>query len=133
MLTSLGEAARDDGLGIALIADELHSVRLASLGALVHVVQDLRDRLPFACTGAGLAQLPSYLAKAATYTERFRYEPTDNLHEDEARAAVVEPAADEGVTWADDALGKVVTWPMDTPTSSSFTRSKRGRPRHERG
>lgn len=109
VLTPLGEAARDDGLGIALIADELQLVSLASLGALVHVVQDLRDRLPFAFIGAGLPHLPSYIARAATYTERFRYEPTDNLHEDEARAAVVEPAAGEGVRWADDALGKVVT------------------------
>lgn len=108
VLTSLGEAARDDGLGVALIVDELQAISLASLGALVHVVQDLRDRLPFAFIGAGLPHLPSYIARAATYTERFRYEATDNLHEGEARAAVVEPAVEEGVTWADDALAKVV-------------------------
>jgi hypothetical protein len=109
VLTSLGEAACDDGLGIALIVDELQAVSLASLGALVHVVQDLRDRLPFAFIGAGLPHLPSYIAKAATYTERFRYEPTDNLHEQEARAAIIEPAAEDGVAWADDALGKIVS------------------------
>ena len=108
VLTSLGEAALDDGLGVALIADELQSVSLASLGALVHVVQDLRDRLPFAFIGAGLPHLPSYIARAATYTERFRYEPTDNLHEKEARAAVIDPAAEEGVSWAEDALRRVV-------------------------
>jgi len=88
--------------------DELQAVSLASLGALVHVVQDLRDRLPFAFIGAGLPHLPSYIAKAASYTERFRYEPTDNLHEKDAQAAVIEPAAEEGVAWADDALRKVV-------------------------
>ncbi len=109
VLASLGEAALDDGLGVALIADELQAVSLASLGALVHVVQDLRDRLPFAFIGAGLPHLPSYVARAATYTERFRYEPTDNLHIREARAAVVNPAAEEGVPWADDALGRIVT------------------------
>ncbi len=108
VLTSLSEAALDDGLGVALIVDELQAVSLGSLGALVHLVQDLRDRLPFALIGAGLPHLPSYIAKAATYTERFRYEPTDNLHEGEARAAVLEPAAAEGVTWADDALDDVV-------------------------
>ncbi len=109
VLTSLGEAALDDGLGVALIADELQSVSLASLGALVHVVQDLRDRLPFAFIGAGLPHLSSYIARAATYTERFRYEPTDNLHGKESRAAVVNPAAEAGVTWSEDALGRVVT------------------------
>jgi hypothetical protein len=108
VFTSLGEAASEDGLGVALIVDELQAVSLASLGALVHVVQDLRDRLPFAFVGAGLPHLPSYIAKAATYTERFRYEPTDNLHEGEARAALIEPAAQEGVAWADDALASVV-------------------------
>lgn len=108
VLASLAEAARDDGLGVALIVDELQSVSLASLGALVHVVQDLRDRLPFAIIGAGLPHLPSYIAKAATYTERFRYEPTDNLHDQEARAAILEPAADEAVTWEVDALDRVV-------------------------
>jgi len=53
--------------------------------------------------------LPSYIARAATYTERFRYEPTDNLHEVEARAAVREPAAGEAVTWDEDALTQVVS------------------------
>ncbi|MGH9092505.1 MAG: AAA family ATPase [Acidimicrobiales bacterium] len=108
VLTSLGEAATDDGLGVALIVDELQAISLASLGALVHVVQDLRDRLPFAFIGAGLPRLPAYIAKAATYTERFRYEPTDNLHKREARAAVIEPAAEEGVAWANNAVEKVV-------------------------
>ncbi|MDA8296384.1 MAG: ATP-binding protein [Actinomycetota bacterium] len=109
VLARLAEAAREDGLGVALIVDELQAVSLASLGALVHVAQELRDRLPFAFIGAGLPHLPSYIAKAATYTERFRYEPTDNLHDQEARAAVLEPAAAEGVRWDEDALAKVVT------------------------
>ena len=108
VLATLADAAREDGLGVALIVDELQAISLASLGALVHVAQDLRDRLPFAFIGAGLPHLPSYIAKAATYTERFRYEPTDNLHDQEARAAVLEPAAAEAVGWDDDALTKIV-------------------------
>ena len=107
VLATLAAAAREDGLGVALIVDELQAISLASLGALVHVVQDLRDRLPFAFIGAGLPHLPSYIAKAATYAERFRYEPTDNLHDQEARTAVREPAAAEAVSWDDDALAKV--------------------------
>ena len=109
VLATLAEAAHDDGLGVALVVDELQSVSLASLGALVHVAQDLRDRLPFAFIGAGLPHLPTYIAKAATYTERFRYEPTDKLHDHEARAAVLEPAAAEAVGWDEDALTKVVS------------------------
>jgi len=108
VLASLAHAASEDGLGVALIVDEMQAVSLTSLGALVHVTQDLRDRLPFALIGAGLPHLPAYIAKAATYTERFRYEPTDNLHDQEARAAVLEPAAAEDVGWDEDALTKVV-------------------------
>ncbi|MGC9960851.1 MAG: hypothetical protein ABSE47_02980 [Acidimicrobiales bacterium] len=74
----------------------------------MHIVQDLRDRLPFAFIGAGLPHLPSYIARTATYAERFRYESTDNLHHLEARAAVLEPAAAEDVSWDDDALAMVV-------------------------
>jgi hypothetical protein len=108
VLESLAEAASDDGLGVALLVDELQSLSRVSLGSLVHLVQDLRDRLPFAFIGAGLPYLPAYIAKAATYTERFRYEPTDNLQDREARAAVVDPARGEGATWDDDALANVV-------------------------
>ena len=115
-----------DGLGVALIVDELQSVSLASLGALVHVAQNLRDRLPFAFIGAGLPHLATYIAKAATYTERFRYQPTDNLHDQEAQAALLEPAAAEGVGW-DEALWRRWSAPLlGTRTSSSSTRSKPG-------
>ena len=55
-----------------------------------------------------MPHLPAYISKAATYAERFRYEPTDNLGEQESRAAVVEPALAEGATWEDDALDEVV-------------------------
>lgn len=108
VLEALAQAALDDGTGVALIVDELQALSKTSLGSLVHLVQDLRDRLPFAFIGAGLPYLPSYIAKAATYTERFRYEPTDYLDDLDARAAVLEPATDEAAVWDDDALNEVV-------------------------
>ncbi|WP_298208039.1 ATP-binding protein [Ferrimicrobium sp.] len=108
LLARLASAASKDGLGVALIVDEMQAISLASLGALVQVTQELRDGLPFALIGAGLPHLPSYMAKAATYTERFRYESTDNLHDLDARAAILEPATAEEVDWEEDALTKVV-------------------------
>jgi hypothetical protein len=108
VLESLAEAAYEDGTGVALIVDELQALSQTNLGSLIHLVQDLRDRLPFAFVGAGLPYLPSYIAKAATYAERFRYEPTDYLNDPEARAAVREPAIDEGASWDEDALEEVV-------------------------
>lgn len=108
VLQALAEAAREDGTGVALIVDELQALSKTSLGSLVHLVQDLRDRQPFAFIGAGLPYLPGYIAKAATYTERFRYEPTDYLSELDARAAIEEPAAADSADWDDDALDEVV-------------------------
>jgi hypothetical protein len=108
VIETLAGSAREDGVGVALLVDELQSLSKTNLGALVHLVQDVRDRLPFAFIGAGLPYLPSYIAKAATYTERFRYEPTDNLPDAEARSAIVEPARGEGVEWDGDALEALV-------------------------
>jgi len=108
VLEQLGEAARDDGVGVAIVVDELQTLRLKQLGELVGLVQDLRDRVPLAFFGGGLPYLPSYLAKAATSTERFRYENTDFLVARDAARAVVDPAESEGVTWGDDALARVV-------------------------
>ena len=108
VVETLAGAAREDGVGVALLVDELQSLSKTNIGALVHLVQDVRDRLPFAFIGAGLPYLPSYIAKAATYTERFRYEPTDNLLDSEARSAIVEPARAEGVEWDGEALDDLV-------------------------
>jgi hypothetical protein len=108
VLEELSKAAKDDGAGVALLVDELQSLSKNNLGALVHLVQDIRDRFPFAFIGAGLPHLPSYIARATTYAERFRYEKTDNLQEAEAKAAVVEPAAAEGVEWDQQALAQLV-------------------------
>jgi hypothetical protein len=108
VLETLAEAAREDGTGVALMVDELQTLGKASLASFVHLVQDLRDRLPFAFIGAGLPYLPGYIAKAATYAERFRYEPTDYLPVRDARVGVLEPALAEGVNWAADALDEVV-------------------------
>jgi len=108
VLESLGEAARDDGVGVALVVDELQSLSRAPLADLIQLVQDLRDRVPLAFIGGGLPYLPTYIAKVATSTERFRYEPTDFLIDPDARRVVTEPALLEGVTWSDAALDAVV-------------------------
>jgi hypothetical protein len=108
VLEALAQAAREDGVGVAILVDELQSLPKVHLGALIHLVQDLRNRLPFAFFGAGLPHLPAYIAQATTYTERFRYEPTDSLGNKESRAALAEPAIAEGAVWDDDALDEVV-------------------------
>ncbi len=108
VLEQLGEAARTDGAGIALVVDELQTMSLKALGDLVQLVQDLRDRVPLAFFGGGLPYLPARFSKAATSTERFRFEPTGFLAERDAERAVTDPALAEGVRWDGEALREVV-------------------------
>ena len=59
--------------------------------------------------GAGLPNLPGVLAGARSYTERlFAYLRIDRLSRDDAAIALVRPAAEEGVTWTDEAVTAVV-------------------------
>jgi hypothetical protein len=108
ILEKLGSAARDDGVGVALIIDELQTLKNAPLGDLMNTVFTLRDEIPLAFVGCGLPYLPAKISKATTSTERLRYEPTDFLVELDARRAVVEPAQADGVDWDSTALAQVV-------------------------
>ena len=104
----MASAAGDDGVGLALIVDELQALSKQALGDLVQIILDLRDRVALGFIGGGLPYLPSYIAKVTTSTERFRYEPTDFLVNKDARRAVVDPAVQENVEWDEDALEEVV-------------------------
>ena len=94
VLTKLGEAAQFDGVGVALIVDELQSLKIGALGDLVNAVFTLRDEVPLAFIGSGLPYLPAMISRATTSTERLRYEPTDFLIERDALRAISEPAED---------------------------------------
>jgi hypothetical protein len=115
VLGKLGEAAQEDGVGVALIVDELQALKNAPLGDLMNTVFTLRDEIPLAFIGSGLPYLPSKISKATTSTERLRYEPTDFLIAPDARRAVSEPAEADGVHWDDDALEHVVTLAQGYP------------------
>jgi hypothetical protein len=108
VLSKLGEAAERDGVGVALIVDELQALKNEPLGDLMNAVFTLRDEIPLAFIGSGLPYLPSRISNATTSTERLRYEPTDFLNERDARRAVAEPAEREGVYWHVDALVRLI-------------------------
>ncbi|HQU25516.1 MAG TPA: ATP-binding protein [Acidimicrobiales bacterium] len=109
VLRTLCAAAKQDGKGVALIIDELQSLKSKLLSELMHLVFELRDDLPLAFIGGGLTYLPSRISKATTSTERLRYEPTDFLAPPDAREAVEAPAREQGVHWDRPALDRVVS------------------------
>lgn len=106
-LSRLGQDARRSGLGVALLVDELQVFRKRDVSVLVQALSALKDQ-PVALLGAGLPYLAGELSGANTYAERFRYEQIDRLDEADARSAVVDPAFDQGTTWAADALDRIV-------------------------
>ncbi|WP_171788940.1 ATP-binding protein [Acidimicrobium ferrooxidans] len=109
MLRSLGEAAKSDRVGVAMLIDEVQTLSSETVRELIWVVQKLRQDLPIALIGAGLPHLASVLASAVTYADRFRYESTDNLDDTDVRAAVRGPAHERLVEWSDDALDLLCT------------------------
>ena len=106
-LRSLASAARREGVGVALLVDELQVFRKRDVSVLVQALSALSGE-PVVLIGAGLPYLASELSKANTYAERFRYEQIDTLDDVDAREAVVAPAFEQGVVWDDDALDLVL-------------------------
>jgi hypothetical protein len=102
-LRRIGSAARRNKVGVALLIDELQIFHKRDLAILVQAISAVKTE-PVVLIGAGLPHLPTVMAKANTYAERFRFEKIDDLDEEAARLAVTGPAAAEGVAWKDDAL-----------------------------
>ena len=110
LFSEVGEVARDRGVGVLFTIDEIQYLRLEHLAALIvglHRVS--QDQLPFTVAGAGLPSLPALAGEAKSYAERlFTFAVVDSLSPPEARAALTDPAEDEGVTWQHEALDRVV-------------------------
>ena len=93
-----------------LTIDELHYVDRPTMTALIvglHRAAQLT--LPITVAGAGLPTLMTVTGDAKTYAERmFTFPQIGSLTWDQAVEALQAPALDEGVTWSDAALNRVL-------------------------
>ncbi|MET0641783.1 MAG: ATP-binding protein, partial [Jiangellaceae bacterium] len=98
--------ARDVGVGIAIFVDEMQDVTEPDVSALCAACHELSQQgLPLVVVGAGLPHLPAVLSASKSYSERlFRYVRVDRLDRAAADRALVNPAAEEGVAFAPEAL-----------------------------
>lgn len=102
-------AAREEGVGLAILIDEAQDLSSSELTTLAAVSQvAAQDNWPVLFALAGLPSLPQTLAEAKSYSERFQYSGVEKLEAEEAVEAIVRPAAGIGVKWSDDALEHVV-------------------------
>ena len=110
LFVELGETARDAGTGLLLTIDEIQYLGRSELAALIlglHRVSQLA--LPVLVAGAGLPSLPGLAGEARSYAERlFAYVDIGSLSESDARRALVGPVEDEGASWTDDAVERVL-------------------------
>ncbi len=108
LFTSLGETARDIGIGVLVLIDELQeasSADLAALNTAVHHTGQATVPLPVIVVGAGLPSLPAQLAEATSYAERlYDYRSIGLLAEDAALEALTVPAQKRGVLWDEAAV-----------------------------
>lgn len=117
LLVGLGEAAREHDRGVALLFDELQFASVDPLGALVTGLHKVAQRqLPVTMVAAGLPQTRGVLAEAASYAERM-FAPVEvgPLRGDDARQALAEPAAREGVAFDAEALEEAVRFTEGYP------------------
>ncbi len=107
LFVRLGESAADAGVGAVFVLDELQLVRRQDLAALLHASQ-AAEGLPVAFVAAGLPDLAVRLSTAGTYSERLYYDRVDWLGEPDVVEAITGPAAELGVSYAPDALARLV-------------------------
>lgn len=108
LFTALGETARELGVGVLVVIDELHALEpeeLMALNAAVHEIGQSGVSLPVLLIGAGLPSLPNQLAEATGHAERlYDFRPLDLLDDDSAAEALIVPATERGAEWDEDAL-----------------------------
>lgn len=109
LFEELGKLAKAHDTGVFITIDEMHYIPIATLEPLImglHRANQLG--LPITIAGAGLPSLPAVAGEAKSYAERlFTFSAIDSLSPDEAAAAVINPAAAEGVRWTTDAVARL--------------------------
>ena len=110
LLLAVGEAAKAKGTAVALIIDEVQYLNSTDMSALIMAIHRVNQKqLPVVFFGAGLPQLRGRMGEAKSYVERlFDFPTVDALNESDARRAIVEPAAREGVEFHPDALDEII-------------------------
>ena len=95
--------------GLVLTFDELQEAPVEDLRVLVNVLQELTvSGHPVVTVAAGLPALPERLMDAGSFAERFSYRRIDNLTAQAAMTALLTPADQLGVRWAEDSADAVV-------------------------
>jgi hypothetical protein len=110
LLVVVGEAAHAQHKGVVILLDEIQFLNKSQLEAVIAAIHKTVQReLPVTMVGAGLPQIAELAGDAKSYAERlFKFPRIGNLEPKDAKRALTEPAAGEGVTYSDEALDLAV-------------------------
>lgn len=110
LLEAAAEAAKEADTALAIFIDELQYVPEDELAALITALHRLAQRrLPVVLVGAGLPQLRGQMGNAKSYAERlFDFREIGALPPEHARYAIEKPALDEGVSFTEEAVTRIV-------------------------
>lgn len=108
----MGETARELGIGVLVLVDELQefdAAELAAINTALHQLGQAEVPLPLMFVGAGLPSLPALLADVTSYAERlYDYRAVGLLDGAAAVDALTIPTRELGVDWHDEALTMAV-------------------------
>ena len=110
LFQALGEAAGEHGTVLVLFIDELQYVPKEQLASLISALHNAsQEQLPITMVATGLPQLLGQTGQAKYYSERlFEFVNLDRLSDDDARAALVVPANNEGVDYTCEAIDEIL-------------------------
>lgn len=117
LLLAVGSAAQDKGSGVIFLLDEVQFAKEVEYRALISGLHRATQRnMPISTTAAGLPQIPRLTGQARSYAERlFTFPVIAGLDEQDARAALVEPARRQGVSYETDAVRQALAWTRGYP------------------
>ena len=110
LLVAAAKAAAERETAVALFIDEVQYLSSQELAAVIVACHEIaQENLPFLFMGAGLPQVAALAGKTKSYAERlFDYPDLGSLEADDARSALVKPAASEGVSFESGAVDEIL-------------------------
>jgi len=112
LFLQLGSAARAKGTGVVFLLDEVQFADETQYRSVITALHRATQKnLPLTLAAAGLPQIPRLTGEARSYAERlFSFPVIASLSEADATAALVEPARQQHVEYAPEALRLALSW-----------------------
>jgi AAA ATPase domain len=112
-----GAIAKSKKSGIVFLLDEVQFVDVVEYRSVITALHRATQKeMPITLAAAGLPQIPRLTGDARSYAERlFSFPVIGHLSEADARAALVEPARQHEVAYAEDAVERALVWTHGYP------------------